>query len=125
MRPFGELPLSENVPFAEARDAPLNATPGRLLATKACSGRFIDDPGCLMHRDEILPSDSASNVGDDVAMPREEPTGAALDSASNAALHLHAANGWLLVRRFHRLGGRSRPSTLDSAVPFAADLDRG
>ena len=41
----------------------------------------------------------------------------------NFALHLHAASGWLLVRRFHRLGGRSRPSTLDSAVPFAADLD--
>ena len=33
----------------QARDAPLNATPRRLLATKASSGRFIDDPGCLMH----------------------------------------------------------------------------
>ena len=32
-----------------ARDAPLNATPGRLIATKASNGWFIDDPGCLMH----------------------------------------------------------------------------
>ena len=32
-----------------ARDAPLNVTPGRLIATKASNGWFIDDPGCLMH----------------------------------------------------------------------------
>ena len=33
----------------QARDAPLNATPRRVLATKAPNGSFIDDPGCLMH----------------------------------------------------------------------------
>ena len=43
----------------------------------------------VMREASVLPEDSASNVGDDVAVPREEPT----DEANNALKNKGAASG--------------------------------